>query len=167
MRRIVYPRSSVTLHILRAALVALASLGPYAQPQAAVVSGFDADLQGWRVTGDNAMTWQPTGGNPGGWVVESSEGNFYYSGDTALASDMALIGESTRLKFAVLCIGDTFTMGIDDAIRAARMAQCDEIVGVHYDTFPPIKIDHAAAVQKFKAAGKTLHLVPIGQSVTF
>jgi L-ascorbate metabolism protein UlaG (beta-lactamase superfamily) len=105
------------------------------------------------------------GGNPGGWVIETSEGNFYYSGDTALTTDMGLIGESTRLKFAALCIGDTFTMGMDDAVKAAQMVRCDQILGVHYDTFPPIKIDRAAAIQKFKAVGKTLHLVPIGQSV--
>ena len=105
------------------------------------------------------------GGNPGGWVVETAEGNFYYSGDTALTTDMTLIAESTRLKFAALCIGDTFTMGIADAVKAAQMVRCDEILGVHYDTFPPIKIDHAEAVRRFKAAGKTLHLVPIGQSV--
>jgi L-ascorbate metabolism protein UlaG (beta-lactamase superfamily) len=105
------------------------------------------------------------GGNPGGWVIETTEGNFYYSGDTALTMDMALVGESTRLRFAALCLGDTFTMGIDDAVKAAQMVRCDQILGVHYDTFPPIKIDRAAAIQKFKAAGKTLHLVPIGQSV--
>ncbi len=102
------------------------------------------------------------GGNAGGWVVETAEGNFYYSGDTALTTDMALIGESTRLRFAVLCIGDTFTMGIADAVKAAQMVQCDRILGVHYDTFPPIKIDHAVAMAAFKAAGKTLHLLPIG-----
>ena len=105
------------------------------------------------------------GGNPGGWIVETAEGNFYYSGDTALTTDMTLIGESTRLRFAALCIGDTFTMGLDDAVKAAQMVRCDEILGVHYDTFPPIQIDHAEAIGKFKAAGKTLHLVPIGQSV--
>jgi L-ascorbate metabolism protein UlaG (beta-lactamase superfamily) len=105
------------------------------------------------------------GGNPGGWVVETAEGNFYYSGDTALTTDMALIGESTRLKFAALCIGDTFTMGVSDATKAAQMLHCDQILGVHYDTFPPIEIDHASAVAQFRSAGKTLHLVPIGQSL--
>ena len=105
------------------------------------------------------------GGNPGGWVVETAEGSFYYSGDTALTTDMTLIGESTRLKFAALCIGDTFNMGIADAVKAAQLVRCDEILGVHYDTFPPIKIDHAEAVRRFQAAGKTLHLVPIGHSL--
>ena len=107
------------------------------------------------------------GGNPGGFVVETAEGNFYFSGDTALTMDMKLIGESTRLKFAALCVGDTFTMGVDDAIKAAEFIRCDEIVGIHFDTFPPIKIDHDAAVQKFKAAGRKLHLLDIGGSHAF
>jgi L-ascorbate metabolism protein UlaG (beta-lactamase superfamily) len=105
------------------------------------------------------------GGNPGGFVVETSEGNFYYAGDTALTLDMKLIGESTPLKFAVLPIGDNFTMGVDDAVKAAEFVRCDHVLGVHYDTFPPIKVDSAAASRKFQAAGKTLHLVRPGQSL--
>ena len=88
------------------------------------------------------------GGNPGGFVIESDEGNFYYSGDTALTLDMKLIGESTKLKWAALCVGDNFTMGPDDAIKACDFIQCNEVLGVHYDTFPPIKIDHKAAIEK-------------------
>jgi len=107
------------------------------------------------------------GGNPGGFVIETPEGNFYYSGDTALTMDMKLIAESTRLKFAALCIGDNFTMGADDALKAAEFIRCNEILGVHYDTFPPIKIDHAAAQEKFKSAGKRLHLLAIGESHDF
>lgn len=80
---------------------------------------------------------------------------------------MKLIGESTKLKFAALCIGDNFTMGADDAVKAAGFIGCDQILGLHYDTFPPIKIDHAVAKQKFQAAGKTLHLPLPGQSLDF
>ncbi|HPC62041.1 MAG TPA: metal-dependent hydrolase [Verrucomicrobiota bacterium] len=105
------------------------------------------------------------GGNPGGFVVETAEGNFYYSGDTALTLDMKLIGESTRLNFAALPIGDNFTMGVADAIKAAEWVGCDQVLGLHYDTFPPIKIDRAAAVQQFSQAGKTLHLPAIGASI--
>jgi L-ascorbate metabolism protein UlaG (beta-lactamase superfamily) len=107
------------------------------------------------------------GGNPGGFVIESAEGNFYYSGDTALTLDMKLIGESTKLKFAALCVGDNFTMGSDDAVKAANLIHCNEILGVHFDTFPPIKIDHAAAQEKFKTAGKTLHLLQPGETHNF
>ena len=107
------------------------------------------------------------GGVAGGFVVESPDANFYYSGDTALTLDMKLFGDTTKLKFAILCVGGNFTMDPDDAIRAAGFLQCKEVMGVHYDTFPPIKIDHAAAKEKFRAAGLTLHLLPIGGTQEF
>jgi L-ascorbate metabolism protein UlaG (beta-lactamase superfamily) len=107
------------------------------------------------------------GGNPGGFVVESGDGNFYYSGDTALTLDMKLIGDATQLRFAALCLGDNFTMGVDDAIRAADFVRCQQILGLHYNTFPPIQIDEAAAVEKFKAAQKQLHLLRPGESLDF
>ena len=105
------------------------------------------------------------GGNPGGFVIESEDGNFYHSGDTALTMDMQLIGQATRLRFAALCIGDNFTMGIDDAIRAADFVQCDRVLGLHYDTFPPIRIDHEEARRRFSAAGKDLVLMGIGETL--
>jgi L-ascorbate metabolism protein UlaG (beta-lactamase superfamily) len=107
------------------------------------------------------------GGNPGGFVIEATEGAFYYSGDTALTLDMKLIGESTRLAFAALCIGDNFTMGVEDAVKAAEFIRCHEILGLHYNTFPPIRINQAAAEEKFQAAGKNLHLLLPGESHNF
>lgn len=107
------------------------------------------------------------GGVPSGFVVESDAGNFYYSGDTALTYDMKLTGETTKLKFAALCLGGNFTMDAEDAVRAAEFIQCHEILGVHYDTFPPIKIDHAKARETFRKAGRTLHLLPIGGKLEF
>ena len=107
------------------------------------------------------------GGNPGGFVVQTGEGNFYYSGDTALTMDMKLIGESVKLKFAALPIGDNFTMGIDDAIRAADFVRCGEILGLHYNTFPPIRIDSQSAVAKFKSVTKNLYLLKPGESRDF
>jgi L-ascorbate metabolism protein UlaG (beta-lactamase superfamily) len=100
-------------------------------------------------------------------VIESAEGNFYYSGDTALTLDMKLIGESTQLKLAALCIGDNFTMGIDDAIKAAQYVRCKEVLGLHYNTFPPIQIDPPAAVERFDAAHQHLHLLLPGESHNF
>ncbi len=107
------------------------------------------------------------GGTAGGFVVESAEGNFYYSGDTTLTLDMKLVSETTELKLAVLCIGGTLTMDAEEAIRAAELLQCKEVMGVHYDTFPHIKIDHAAAKEKFRSNGLTLHLPTIGGSQDF
>ena len=106
------------------------------------------------------------GGNPMGFVVHSNEGNFYYSGDTALTLDMQLIPKWVKLNFAVLPIGDNFTMGYSDAVVAAKMIECKNIVGVHYDTFGFIKIDHDKAVKAFADAGCKLHLVNIGKTIT-
>ena len=107
------------------------------------------------------------GGNPGGWLVDTAAGSFYFSGDTALTTDMQLIGTATQLRWAALCIGDTFTMGVADAVKAAEYLRCKEIVGIHYDTFPPIKLDHEAARAAFRAAGKNLHLPGVGSSLSF
>ena len=107
------------------------------------------------------------GGNPMGFLVETGEGNFYYSGDTALTYDMKLLGEFHQIDLAFLCIGDNFTMGVEDAIRAADFVGCDEVIGMHYDTFGYIEIDHQAAVEAFSQAGKRLHLLEIGESKEF
>jgi L-ascorbate metabolism protein UlaG (beta-lactamase superfamily) len=101
-------------------------------------------------------------GNPLGFVVTSSEGNFYYSGDTALTLDMQLISRYATLDLAILPIGDHFTMGIEDAILAADFVNCKTIVGVHYNTFEAIEIDTMQAQEAFAAKGKTLLLPAIG-----
>ncbi len=105
------------------------------------------------------------GGNAGGFVIESTEGNFYYSGDTALTMDMKLIPLFTQLDFAVLCIGDNFTMDIKEAVIASDFIQCNQIIGVHYDTFGFIKIDHEAAKATFSEKNKSLLLLNIGETV--
>lgn len=107
------------------------------------------------------------GGNPMGFVITSTEGNFYYSGDTALTLDMQLIQRWATLNFAVLPIGDNFTMDATDATECARMIKCNTVVGVHYDTFGFIKIDHAKAVDTFREAGIRLHLMKIGDTGEF
>ena len=106
------------------------------------------------------------GGNPVGFIIESKECNFYYSGDTALTYDMKLIGDYRKLDLAFLCIGDNFTMSVDNAIIAAEFISCKKIIGMHYDTFGYIKIDHAEAKKKFANAGKELTLMEIGTTLT-
>ena len=79
---------------------------------------------------------------------------------------MKLIGEQTKLNFAVLPIGDFFTMGVDDALRAADFVGATKIVGVHYDTFPPIKINRETALKAALAAGRELLLPKIGETIS-
>jgi L-ascorbate metabolism protein UlaG (beta-lactamase superfamily) len=106
------------------------------------------------------------GGNPGGFVIESNEGNFYFSGDTALTYDMKLLGEFHQLDWAVLCIGDNFTMGYEDAAICADWIGVDKILGTHFDTFPYIEIDHSAASEHFASKGKQLFLPAIGETIS-
>lgn len=105
------------------------------------------------------------GGNPMGFLFSTDEGNFYYSGDTALTLDMQLIPLWAKLNFAVLPIGDNFTMDVEDAIRAADFVECKTVVGVHYNTFGFIKIDEAAAKASFAAGGKQLLLPAISETI--
>jgi L-ascorbate metabolism protein UlaG (beta-lactamase superfamily) len=106
------------------------------------------------------------GGPAMGFIVTPPEGAFYYSGDTALTMDMQLIPLWAKLNFAVLPVGDNFTMGIDDAARAAAMIDCNTIIGVHYETFGYIKINHPNAKERFAADGRTLLLPAIGETIT-
>jgi L-ascorbate metabolism protein UlaG (beta-lactamase superfamily) len=105
------------------------------------------------------------GGNPMGFIFITDEGNFHYSGDTALTFDMELIPRWAKLNYAILPIGDNFTMGVEDAVIAAEFIECSKIIGVHYDTFGYIKIDKADAVRQFEAAGLTLLLPAIGETI--
>ena len=105
------------------------------------------------------------GGPPMGFVVESEEANFYFAGDTALSYDMKLIGDYRKIDFAFLPIGDNFTMGVDNAIIAADFVKCNRIIGMHYDTFGYIKINHEEAKRKFARAGKELILMKVGETI--
>src|SRR5690554_6700383 len=105
------------------------------------------------------------GGNPGGFVIQGEHKNIYIAGDIALTMDMKLIPLYTKLDLAILPIGDNFTMGVEDAIIASDFVQCDKVLGVHYDTFGYIEIDHEEAKRKFYDADKDLMLLRIGESI--
>jgi L-ascorbate metabolism protein UlaG (beta-lactamase superfamily) len=105
------------------------------------------------------------GANPMGFIVYTGEGNFYYSGDTALTMDMQLIPAWAELKFAILPIGDNFTMGITDAVIAGGMVKANKVIGVHYDTFGYIVIDKDGAKKTFEEKGIALLLPAIGETI--
>lgn len=105
------------------------------------------------------------GGQPGGFILASGGKKVYIAGDTALTMDMKLIPMTVKLDLAILPIGDNFTMGMDDAVQAAKFVECNTVLGYHYDTFGYIEIDHDKAREKFKKAGIKLHLLEIGESM--
>lgn len=105
------------------------------------------------------------GGNPGGFLFHDTDRKFYYAGDTCLSMEMQLIPRYSALDFAILPVGGNFTMDVDDAIIASEFIKCNKIIGVHFDTFGYIKIDHEAAKEKFRTAGKELILPEIGETI--
>lgn len=105
------------------------------------------------------------GGNPGGFVIEGEHKNIYIAGDTALTMDMKLIPIRTKLDLAILPIGNNFTMDVEDAIMAADFVKCDKILGVHFDTFGYIEINHEKAIKQFFENGKDLMLLKIGEYI--
>ncbi|MGY3214425.1 metal-dependent hydrolase [Mucilaginibacter sp. HD30] len=105
-----------------------------------------------------------SGGNPAGFVLYSEGKKVYFAGDTALTYDMKLL-EDENLDWAFLPIGDNYTMGVDDAIKATRFINCKNVIGVHYDTFPVISIDKDEAIEKFIKAGVNIKLPAIGEEI--
>lgn len=105
------------------------------------------------------------GGAPGGFVVQTNDVTFYYAGDTALTRDMELISKEYKLDFAFLPIGDNFTMGIHDALKAAEYLKVDKVIAMHFDTFPYIRIDHKQVKELASNSKKELLLLKIGEKV--
>lgn len=108
------------------------------------------------------------GGNPLGFVFMFQERNIYVAGDTALTLDMKLIPQLCgTIDIAILPIGGHFTMDASDAIKAAEMVGASKVIGCHFDSFPPIKIDHDVTKRIFENAGIQLKLPDIGEQFTF
>ena len=78
------------------------------------------------------------GGIACGYVIHIGDINVYFAGDTALFSDMKLIGQKDPLDYAVLPIGDNYTMGLEDAALAAQWLNTRNVIPVHYNTWPVI-----------------------------
>jgi len=103
-------------------------------------------------------------GSASGFAFKTADGNFYYSGDTALTLDMSLVGKWADLDFAVFPVGDMLTMGVEDAIEAAQLVKVNKVMGVHYDTFGFIELQKPDAIEEFKKSGLKLYLPKIGDS---
>lgn len=82
-------------------------------------------------------------GNPCGFLVTSEGKTLYHAGDTGLFYDMKLIGEMNAIDLALLPIGDNYTMGLTDAVKAVELLRPKAVVPMHYDTFELIKADPA------------------------
>jgi len=104
-------------------------------------------------------------GNPAGIVIKLSGKRIYHAGDTGVFLDMQLIGElNGPLDVALLPIGDNFTMGIDDAVKATELVGASINIPMHYDTFDPIRVDASEFVRKVESRGGRAVVVKPGES---
>ncbi|MGE5692983.1 MAG: metal-dependent hydrolase [Candidatus Zixiibacteriota bacterium] len=104
-------------------------------------------------------------GNPCGFVVTVEGKNVYHAGDTGLFMDMQLIGQMHPLEVALLPIGDNFTMGPEDALKAVEFLKPKTVVPMHYSTWDIIKQDPQLFASKVKGS-KVVILEP-GKSLEF
>lgn len=131
--------------------------GPYTFPAASI-----SFTPAWH---SSALPDGTYGGMPMGVVLEHEGKRLYHAGDTALFSDMQLIGRG-GLAAALLPIGGNFTMDPAQALDAVRFLQPDIVIPVHYDTFPVIRQDaHAfARLVEAETSSRCVVLAP-GESV--
>ena len=112
----------------------------------------------------SAMPDGTYGGQPAGFLITAGGQNVYLAGDTGLFGDMQLIGDE-GLDLAVLPIGDNFTMGPDDALRAAKLLRAKHYIPVHYNTWPLIEQDAEAWARRVRSeAGAEAHVLRPGEN---
>lgn len=112
--------------------------------------------------GGDALTYM---GNPCGFLITLGGKTVYHAGDTGLFLDMQLIGEIDHIDAALLPIGDNFTMGIDDAVRAAEMLKPGLVIPMHYNTFGLIAADAGDFKKKAEAKGIRTAIMQVNESL--
>lgn len=105
------------------------------------------------------------GGEPAGVIISSGGKNIYHTGDTGLFYDMKLIGEMVPVDYLLLPIGDNFTMGINDAVKAVELVNPKVAIPIHYNTFPVIAADPNEFKSKVESIGKKCIVMSFGQEL--
>jgi len=106
-------------------------------------------------------------GNPCGFLIFSEGKTLYHAGDTGIFYDMKLIGEMHPVDLALLPIGDNFTMGPDDAVKAAELLRPKTVIPMHFDTFGLIEQDPHAFAAKVEEIGATAVVLGIGDEYEY
>lgn len=105
-------------------------------------------------------------GHPAGFLLELGPFTIYHAGDTGLTYDMKLLSEFHRVDLALLPIGDNFTMGVDDAVRATGFIQPRKVVPMHYNTFERIVADpQAFAAEVRRTTSSEPVVLDVGESI--
>lgn len=104
-------------------------------------------------------------GEPAGVLLTIDGKTIYHTGDTGLFYDMKLIGEMNPVDYMLLPIGDNFTMGIDDAVKAVELVNPKNVIPMHYKTFPVIDSDPLEFKNKVEKSGKNCRVLAFGEEI--
>ncbi len=106
-------------------------------------------------------------GNPCGFLITMDGKTIYHAGDTGLFYDMKLIGEMNDIDLAFLPIGDNFTMGVTDAVKAVEFLNPKIVVPIHYKTWPVIDAEPLDFAEKLKDSKTEVVIIEPGKSLEF
>jgi L-ascorbate metabolism protein UlaG (beta-lactamase superfamily) len=127
---------------------------------------FDFGRVKFTIAHHGSMTPDNTyGGEPAGVIISSDGICIYHTGDTGLFYDMKLIGEINPVDYMLLPIGDNFTMGIEDAVRAVELVSPKVAVPMHYNTFPVITADPYEFKSKAESKGISVRVLQFGEEI--
>jgi len=104
-------------------------------------------------------------GSPAGVILSVDGKNLYHTGDTGLFYDMKLIGEMTPVDCMCVPIGDNYTMGITDAVKAVELVNPKLAIPMHYNTFPVISADPFEFKKKVEQLGKKARVLNFGEEI--
>ncbi len=128
---------------------------------------FDFGRLKFTIAHHGSMTPDGTyGGEPAGVLLTIDGKIIYHTGDTGLFYDMKLIGETNKIDYMLLPIGDNFTMGIDDAVKAVEFVAPKTAIPMHYNTFPVIKADPEEFRKKAESKGFKVKVMKFGEEIS-
>jgi L-ascorbate metabolism protein UlaG (beta-lactamase superfamily) len=104
-------------------------------------------------------------GEPAGVIITIDGKTIYHTGDTGLFYDMKLIGEMNPIDYMLLPIGDNFTMGISDAVKAVELTRPKVAIPMHYNTFPVIEADPNEFKEKIKTKAIECKVMRYGEEI--
>ncbi|MBK8946400.1 MAG: metal-dependent hydrolase [Ignavibacteriae bacterium] len=104
-------------------------------------------------------------GEPAGVIITIENKTIYHTGDTALFFDMKLIGEMNKVNYMLLPIGDNFTMGIDDAVKAVEFVNPEIAIPIHFNTFSIIEANPNEFKKKVESINKKCIILNFGEEI--
>lgn len=125
--------------------------------------GGTIEQNGWKIHMTKAI--HSATSNPSGFILQKNGKTIYHAGDTAVFSEMQHLGEHYSIDVAFLPIGDRFTMGINEAVKALKLLKPKMVIPIHYNTFEMVQVNENEFKEKAENLGIRCELLKPGSSL--